>query len=147
MVKGKKRRLSAYQTAIKVLSLRDHGKEELRRKLAGKGYDKDEVAECIERLIELRYIDDSRVARQAVESMFRRRKGLQAARRWLINHGFSRQLIEEVCNDEEFGDEEIRVCKEARERLSGERAQVWLRLKRRGFRQRTIAKVLIVDAY
>ena len=146
MVKGKKRRLSAYQTAIKVLTLRDHGKEELRRKLAGKGYDRNEVDECIERLIELRYIDDSRVARQAVESMFRRRKGLQAVRRWLMEHGFSRQLIEEVCNDEEFGDEELRVCRSAREKLSGDRERVWLRLKRRGFRQRTIAKVLIVDA-
>ncbi len=145
MTKGKKRQRSAYDTAVHVLSLRDHGTEELRRKLAGKGYDYDEIDEVIVRLSELNYLNDNRVARQLVHSMFRRRKGLEAVRRWLYSHGFARELIEEISHDEEYAEQELSVCQEAKERLTGTREKLWIRLKRRGFRQQTIAKVLIVD--
>jgi len=138
---------TAFEKALALVARRDHGTEELRRKLAGKGYPREQVDDAIDRMVALGYLDDRRVLRQAAAAVFRRRKGLVAVRAWLLSHGFERSLVDEFCTDCSAADDELVACRAAVDRLGGAgdgaaRALLVRRLERRGFRPETIAKVL-----
>lgn len=131
-----------------LVARRDHGTEELRRKLASKGFGQDEIDMAIDRLVELGYLDDRRTARRAIESLLGRRKGLLAIRRWLSNRGYEYDLIDELCRAEDVQAGELQACAQAWRRLGcrdedyAETQRLKQRLARRGFRHETIEKVL-----
>ena len=66
---------SAFDSSLKILSLRDHSEAELRRKLAGKGYEEQGIEESVARLKELGYLDDLRFARSFASSALRNGRG------------------------------------------------------------------------
>lgn len=66
---------SAFDSSLKILALRDHSEAELRRKLAGKGYEEQTIEESVARLKELGYLDDLRFARSFASSSLRNGRG------------------------------------------------------------------------
>jgi regulatory protein len=58
---------SAYQTALNILSRRDHFRRELVEKLRAKDYPPGEIEEAVGRCEELGLVDDERVGRRFVE--------------------------------------------------------------------------------
>jgi regulatory protein len=53
---------SAYEAGVRLLARRAHSRAELRRKLARRGYDDEDVAGAMRRLGELGYLDDAAFA-------------------------------------------------------------------------------------
>jgi len=80
---------SAYQRALRRLSLRDHSVAELRRVLKGRGHLSDEIEAAIERLRRERYLDDLGFA----ERFARSRLAHQGHGRALIRQGLRRRGV------------------------------------------------------
>jgi regulatory protein len=90
---------TAYEKALDLLARRQQTTVELRRKLRQRGYENEEVEAVIERLSDLRYLDDERTAsdwaaelvshggmgrRRALEKMIKRGLPVETARRELL---------------------------------------------------------------
>lgn len=69
---------AALDVALGLLARRPHFREELRRKLAARGYDESAVAEALARVAELGYLDDAELAAREGERL-RERRGLGRA--------------------------------------------------------------------
>ena len=86
---------SAYQRALGRLARRDHSVAELRRALAARGHEEDEIDTAIERLRRERYLDDSRLGERFARSrMADRGLGRLRVRQALSQKGLSRGIIE-----------------------------------------------------
>lgn len=108
------------ETALRILSLRDHAERELRNKLFKKGYKRDEVEEVIEKLRSLGILDDRNFAlKYALE---RRRKlfGDLKIEHELRTKGIKEEVIAEA-------------LKKAAEFMSEKTAAEILLRKRRGY--------------
>ena len=57
---------TAVDSGLRYLTGRAHSRDELRRKLLRKGFETDEVEAALDRLVELRYLDDEAFARALV---------------------------------------------------------------------------------
>ena len=68
-----------YDKALGLLARRSHFRRQLEEKLRSRSYDESAIAETLDRLTELGYLDDLRVAREFVE--LRLRKGPVGQRR------------------------------------------------------------------
>ena len=90
--------------AIRILAMRDHSEQELRRKLAAPVMSKngpealnvtpEEVDNVVEWCIENRYLDDERFVRQFIASRSRKGYGPARVRQELKQKGISRETIE-----------------------------------------------------
>jgi regulatory protein len=88
-------RPSAFQRALARLARRDHSEAELRRVLARKGYEPEEIEEALARLRERRFVDDASYAtRFARTRMSLRGQGRNRIRQALRQRGVDRQLVE-----------------------------------------------------
>jgi len=103
------KRGSAFDSALRILGLRDHSEAELRRKLKEKGYE-DGVEEAVARLKELSYLDDERFARQFASSSVRNGRGYGARLRLeLARRGVAAGIVSEVLAElaEEVSESEL----------------------------------------
>jgi regulatory protein len=64
---------SAFASALRRLSRRDHSEQELRRALAGEGHTADQVDEAVSRVKSARYVDDKGYAERFTRSRLRER--------------------------------------------------------------------------
>lgn len=88
-------RPSAFQRALVRLARRDHSEAELRRVLARKGYETEEIDEALERLRDRRFVDDASFATRFARSrMTLRGQGRNRIRQALRQRGVDRQLVE-----------------------------------------------------
>ncbi len=67
---------NVFETALKILSLRDHFVAELTRKLLSKGFEEKEIGDTIDRLVELKYLNDENTLYQIVNEYKRKKKGI-----------------------------------------------------------------------
>jgi len=98
-----------FDCALRTLALRDHSEAELRRKLAARKFDPVDVEGAIERLKELRYLDDRRFARAFAESAMRNGRGYGVKLSMeLSRRGVSGAIVAEVLAEltEEFQEKE-----------------------------------------
>src|SRR5581483_2674979 len=89
---------TALDSGLRYLAGRSHSREELRRKLARKWFDCDDVFAALDRLAELGYLDDAAFARAVV----RRRsttRGAAALAAELSAKGISRAGVAEALSD------------------------------------------------
>jgi SOS response regulatory protein OraA/RecX len=83
--------------AARLIEARPRSVDEVRRRLGRLGYNPAVVAVAVDRLVELRYLDDDAFARAWVESRDRARpRGEHALRRELALKGVDRLLVEAV---------------------------------------------------
>lgn len=99
--KGRRRTpLSCFDRALKIISLRDHAKAELRRKLIAAGHTSDESDAAILRLSSLGYLDDARFASARALSLDRAGKlGRRAIAQRLRQTGLSDDIIRRAMAD------------------------------------------------
>lgn len=88
------RSLDTYARALRILTGRDHGTAELRRKLRDKGCVPDEVEAAIERLTAAGYLDDHRVVANEVERLVDAGSGPLLVRSKLARRGFARDTVD-----------------------------------------------------
>ena len=79
----------AYEAALTQLDFCQRSSGELRKKLSAKGFAAPAVNAVVDRLIEIKLVDDSAYARHIVESMAKKPVGVYAAKRKLRAKGFS----------------------------------------------------------
>jgi regulatory protein len=88
-------RREAFERAVDAIGRRERSVAELTEWLTARGYAEEEVAETIERLIELGELDDERFARRYAEDKRELRGwGAERIRDALMQRGIDRDLIE-----------------------------------------------------
>lgn len=130
---------AAYAQALKLLARREHGRAELARKLAQRGWESRHIDPVLQRLSEAGYLSDARYAQARVAELQRRRYGPLRAQAELRARGIDRQAITEAVqvDDEAW----YQACRAARAQLFGrqtpgsalERSRLQRQLQARGF--------------
>ena len=93
----------AYERALLLLTRRDHGVAELKRKLIGKGFSEKDSNEAIARLLKQDLLDDVRFAEKLVDASIRNGRGVGSKlfsdlRRKGISPDIARHAIEAVAS-------------------------------------------------
>jgi regulatory protein len=131
----------ARSRALSLLSRAAHTRKGLAQKLQARGFSAEAVRSAVERMRELGYLDDKAFADGWVRSRIATRKdGWMAIYRGLLGKGVARAIAEEVVETHcpfEVEEERARALVEG---LSV--ATAIQRLKARGFRSRTIGRVV-----
>ena len=95
---------ACHRAALRLLSYHWRSTRELRDKLAEKGYDAPAIRETLERLVEEKWLDDERFARELARSRFRKGIGKLRIVRELSELGISDSMakaaIAEAVGDE-----------------------------------------------
>lgn len=89
---------SAHETALVLLGSRGHSREELRRKLLRKGFERSEVDSALERLSESGLVDDGRFAGEFARSKLtgQRPSSVRRVRQELIRRGVDPHVASEA---------------------------------------------------
>ena len=134
-------RVLARVRALSLLSRAAHSRKGLERKLASRGFSTEAIREAIERVSELGYLDDRAFAQNWVRSrMSLGKTGWNALYKGLLGKGVARATAEEVMGALCSWDEEMESARRISKGLARDAA---IRtLASRGFRSRTIARVL-----
>jgi regulatory protein len=93
----------ALDSALRLLSRRDHTRQELVVKLRQKGFGSSDVAGAIASLDELGYLDDAKTARTLADSLLRKGYGIMRIRYALVQKGVDDAMIEATlksCDDD-----------------------------------------------
>ncbi len=110
---------SAFLGAMRLLSLRDHGKKELINKLCEKGHMREYAVMAVDRAEELGYIDDEAFAASLAEKLFSQKgyspKKIQYE---LTLKGISREIAEITVQTLDF-DAEMRIIEILQTKFSG----------------------------
>jgi regulatory protein len=135
-----------YRRAILILSHRDHSVEELKRKLTRRDFSQEAIRTTLEKLSGSGLLDDSRFSeayvREKVRSkpMGRKRLFLELTKRG-ISEDVAWSAIGNVMNEEEVDEEDLARAIRMK-RLSEEPGKLAGVLRRRGFGEHVIRKVL-----
>ena len=137
--------------AVRLLSRREHSTEELRRKLAARGYAEDGIATVVEKLAAKKLVSDQRFVSSYVQHHARRGQGPVRIRAELRQQGITDSQIEQEVSAEET--DWSRLAGEVRRRKFGaelprtasERAKQARFLQYRGFNSDQIRAALKFD--
>jgi regulatory protein len=140
-LRSKSERVLARSKALQLLSRAAHTRRALVRKLQARGFGDEAVRSAVARMTELGYLDDRAFALDwARARVASRAEGWKLVYRGLVARGVPRQVAgeaaTEVCTDEA----ELEMARRAAADLSPRAAAA--RLAVRGFRARTISRVL-----
>ena len=138
--------MTAKEYALRALERRDYSARELTRKLLDKGYEEEEAAAAVERLMELGFVDDARYAPLLVRHYAAKGYGAQRVKQELSRRGFARELwdaaMEEMPQQDDTVDRLLRsrLRSETPDRAEIRRASDYL--LRRGYRWDEIKSAL-----
>jgi len=142
----------ALHTALRILTVRDHSKYELNRKLKQRGFSPADIEKAVSECERLDYINDERTARVYIHQMIRKGQGLNRIRHAMNKKGLQGQRIENIlCEIESDIDEaqgaqrilEKHIQRFERENdLKKRRDKMYRFLYARGFSQDTIRKLI-----
>lgn len=134
---------------MRLLAYRERSEEEMRDRLAKKGFPEDVSARTVGYLREAGFLNDERLAAHLREKAFaEKRLGFSAARGFLSNRGVPRDVIDTtLVYDEDAEVERILRLMERKRRLSPrpgarEQARAWSFLVRRGYSVSAIRRAL-----
>jgi regulatory protein len=83
-----------WQTAVRLLAVRDRSEQELRALLAARGARPARIDAAVARLRELHYLDDARLAQTLAEAAAQRGHGSAYVRQRLAERGVAEPLVE-----------------------------------------------------
>lgn len=140
----------AKRYSLKLLACRGRSEQELRERLARKGFEEAVVESVTQALKESGFIDDAQLAvslkRQAREG---RLLGHHAARIFLLKRGLSREVVDEVLdNDPDDELHSLRLLLEKKKGLADDRQtpaarqKLWNFLVRKGYSTETIRRAM-----
>ncbi len=134
-------RVFARLRALSLLSRAAHSRKGLARKLASRGFSAEAIHYALRRVSELGYLDDKAFAESWVRSRISVGKtGWNALYKGLLTKGVARATAEEVVSALCSYEDEIESARQLSEGLAP--AAAIRKLAGRGFRSRTISKVL-----
>ena len=134
-------RLLARRAALRLLARASHTRAGLARKLSARGFGADAVRRALDRMAALGYLDDRRFAEAWLRSrMASSTDGFKALYRGLLRRGVSRSVAEAAVAESCPEEEELVRALRLSQRLSPR--SIAARLVSRGYRSRTIARVL-----
>ncbi len=148
-LKNKDAIVKAIDVAANLLSYRPRSTDEIRQKLAKKGYDEFVIETAIDRMVNLKYLDDHAFARFWIESRNRSKpRGKRALSYELRNKGVADAIIRELLED--MVDEESGAYEAAQKRIRRMRGKterefkqkVGAFLQRRGFNYESVNQAL-----
>lgn len=137
--------------ALSLLSRRDHGTEELRRKLRERYYPQEHIDTVIERFTELNYLDDARIIGRMARALARKGWGPMQLRAKLSERGFSGGdidgALEELDEDVDWQEHALdrfyhKFSKDPGELDRDEQQKAWRYLSYRGFPGSVVREVL-----
>jgi regulatory protein len=137
----------AFETALRLLTLRPHSEVELRRKLARRGCPADDVERAVARARGLGYLDDAAFAR-ALAGRRVRTRGPALIARELASKGVERAVVQETVGTVPREDV-VAAARRLAERgveAGTDRRVIAARLMRRGFPSDVIREALDRDA-
>jgi regulatory protein len=127
--------------ALALLARAAHTRRALARKLRARGFGDAAVRAAVERMAELGYLDDRAFARAwARDRVAARAEGWKAVYRGLLARGVPRRIADEAAREACDDEAELGMARRVAADLSPRAAAG--RLASRGFRARTIARVL-----
>ena len=85
-----------YNYCLYLLNRKDYGINELKKKLKQKEYNDENILDVLKKLIELKYLDDARVAQNLITSYSNKKKSQRYIKQKLIEKGFKQSLIDEL---------------------------------------------------
>ena len=141
--------VKAIDVAVNLLSYRPRSVQEIRQKLAKKGYEEIVIETTIERMLDRKYLDDHAFARFWIESRNRSKpRGKRALSYELRNKGVSDAIIRELLDD--MVDEQSGAYEAAQKRIRRMRGKtqyefkqkVGAFLQRRGFNYEAVNQAL-----
>jgi len=133
--------------AADLLAIKPYSSSDLYKKLKTKGYNDDETRECIDKFIELGYLDDAEYARRFAESASESGKGASYIKSKLLQSGISAEDLPEINKEEQF-EKALKFAKSIYEssddfeQRQKNLAKVGRRLASRGFEAGIVYKVL-----
>jgi len=142
----------AQHAALSLLARRRHSREEVRRKLAARGFEPRIVEKVLSECERLQYIDDETAAEFFMAELVRKRFGLLRITDAMKARGFDRDLVQHTIDAHQLLEREPELATAAvekkmpallREPDGRKRREKLVRfLRSRGFRPSTISKVL-----
>ena len=142
----------AFNSALRILTGRDHSKYELGLKLRQRGFEPQEIEKALSKCIQLDYVNDERTARVYIRQLIRKGYGKKRMRQEMNQKGLrgrqiQRILAEAVSESDEFESME-RVLKKHINRFEREsdpkkrKEKMYRFLYARGFSQDAIRKIM-----
>jgi regulatory protein len=145
----------ALNTALRILTGRDHSKSELNRKLKRRGFCPEDIAKAVSECERLDYINDERTARVYINQMIRKGHGLNRIRHEMNKKGLTGQRIQTILGEIESDIDEAQGAERILEKnikrferendLKKRRDKIYRFLYARGFSPDTIRK--LIDKY
>ncbi len=142
----------ALNTALRILTGRDHSNSELTRKLKQRGFKPEDIEKAVSECERLDYINDERTAGVYINQMIRKGHGLNRIRHEMNKKGLKGQRIQNILSeiesdiDEAEGGERILEKNIKRFEREGDlkkrRDKIYRFLYARGFSQDTIRKLI-----
>ena len=139
-------------SALRILTGRDHSKQELTHKLKQRGFRPEAIEKAVSECVRLDYINDERTSRVFINQMIRKGYGLNRIRHELNKKGLRGKRIQTILNeilsdtDEQQGAQRIlekNMKRFEREKdLKKRRDKIYRFLYTRGFSQDTISDLL-----
>jgi regulatory protein len=91
--------LSCQESAVRLLSRRDHGRLELMSKLKVKGYEENDISQAIDYCDRLGYLDDLRFARSVLRQQINKLHGPARIRQELKQKQLAQDIITQVLQE------------------------------------------------
>lgn len=150
--KRKLKNISAFDYALYLVSLRMYSRGNLIKKLKEKGYPDEEVLSAINRLTELKYLDDRQYAQIYLENLIKYRNfGYFGVKRKLLEKRLPKELVDKLMQNLTF-EEEVKIGKRllnsgalaraSKENEKASKAAIARKLQSKGFRSETIFKLI-----
>ncbi len=137
--------------ALRLLKLRPRSRSELARKMAGKGYGEDVVADVLDGLTALGFLDDAAFAKAWLQYRLNKPMGFRRIERELVEKGIPRDAIRGHWDEVKESYDELEVVRALAKKRTRQynnidplkrRKRVMDYLARRGFQLDVIMKVI-----
>lgn len=142
----------AFNTALRILTGRDHSRYELTRKLKQRGFKSQDIEKAVSECVRFDYINDERTSRVYINQMIRKGNGVNRIRHEMNKKGLRGKRVQNILSeiasglDEQEGAE--RILEKNIKRFEREldpkkrREKIYRFLYARGFSQDTIRKLV-----
>jgi regulatory protein len=135
---------TAYDQAIKYISMRSHTVFELKNKLKRKKFDKKEIEEALERLVEQKYLNDHDFAQTFTQNLIKYKSfGYYGIKNKLRQRGISDHMAEEILAEElDLKQEKMIAQKLLGKSSQRDKLKLMQMLNRKGFRTQIISELV-----
>ena len=132
-----------YDKAVRLLSDRLHTRAELKRKLTLKKYSPEAIEQVLDRLNQLKVLNDEQFAEIFLDNLIRYKTfGYYGLKAKLLARGVAGEIAERLLSQALSLDEEVRIGMKLASKKSPDRQKLIQALQRKGFSSSAIHQIL-----